>query len=228
MPDRPFDCILIDFYGTIAAGDREAVESTCRTIVQACRLPLSAAEFAIEWGERYFGVVGESNHAAFRTLYECELSSLADRLAWYGIDADPAPFVAQLEAYWRDPPIHADAVDFLGNLDVPVCCVSNADSVPLQTAIAKHDLQFDAIIASEAVRCYKPDPEIFRHALRRMGVNPSRTLHIGDSLHSDISGASKVGITTAWIRREKRIHDIGESIPHHTVASLGELLPFLV
>ncbi|MEK7710620.1 MAG: HAD family hydrolase [Planctomycetota bacterium] len=224
---RQFDVVLIDFYGTIAAGDREAVEAACRTIVQACRLPVSAAEFAIAWGERYFEVVGESNHAAFRTLYECELSSLRDMLARFGIDADPAPFVAQLEAYWRDPPIHADAVDFLSILDVPVCCVSNADSAPLQTAIAKHNLRFDAIIASEAVRCYKPDPEIFRHALRQMGASAARTLHIGDSLHSDISGASKVGITTAWICRETRIHDIGESKPHHTVASLGELHAFL-
>jgi len=227
MCARPFDAILIDFYGTIAAGDREAVESVCREIVNACRLPLSAAEFAVAWGEHYFAVVGGSNHAAFRTLHECELSSLRDMFARFGVDADPAPFVARLEAYWRDPPIHPDAAEFLSGLEMPVCCVSNADSLPLHAAIAKHNLRFDAVVASEAVRCYKPDPEIFRHALQRLNVAPDRALHVGDSLHSDIGGASKIGITTAWICRESRIHDIGESRPDHTVASLCDLRDFL-
>ncbi len=220
---RRFDAVFIDFYGTIAAGDREAVESACRTIVESCHLPVEAAEFAVIWGERYFARVGECNHHAFRTLHECELSSLRDLLMDFGVDADPALFVAQLEAYWRDPPIHADAANLLTHLDLPVCCVSNADVEPLHTAIAKHNLRFDAIVASEAVRCYKPEPEIFRRALDNMGVPASRAIHVGDSLHSDIGGASGLGIATAWIRRDDRIHDIGVSQPTYTMSSLGEL-----
>ncbi len=225
--DGRFDCVLIDFYGTIAAGDREAVESTCQTIVEACELPVSAAEFAIAWGERYFATVGECNHHAFRTLYECELGSLREMLLQYGVVAEPAPFVASLEAYWRDPPIHADAVEFLNRIDLPVCCVSNADAAPLKAAILKHGLQFDAVVSSEAVRCYKPDTGIFRHALNVMGVAPARAMHIGDSLHSDIGGASATGIATAWIRREDRIHDIGVERPTHTVSLLTELCDLL-
>lgn len=139
------------------------------------------------------------------------------------IQADPAPFVAQLEAYWRDPPIHADAVQLLDELNVPVCVVSNADSEPLQAAIAKHGLRFDAVISSEEVRSYKPDGQIFRRALERMGVDASRALHIGDSLHSDVAGAQSVGITAAWICREDRIHDIGRCTPCHTCSSLTDL-----
>ncbi len=223
MPKQAFDCVLIDFYGTIAAGDREAVETTCSTIVTACRLSISAAEFAIRWGERYFRTVGESNHDSFRTLYECEMASLAEMFAELKVKADPTPFVAQLEAYWRDPPIHADAVELLDELKVPICVVSNADSEPLQAAIEKHGLRFDAVISSEAVRSYKPDGHIFRHALDRLGVAPSRAIHIGDSLHSDVSGAQQAGITAAWICREDRIHDIGRGTPCHTCSNLMQL-----
>jgi 2-haloacid dehalogenase/putative hydrolase of the HAD superfamily len=162
--DRQFDAVLIDFYGTIASGDREAVEATCATIVTACKLSMSPAEFAIAWGDRYFRVVAESNHESFRTLYQCEIASLADMLGEFKIKADPEPFVAQLEAYWRNPPIHADAIELLDELSVPVCVVSNADSEPLHAAIEKHGLRFDAVVSSEAVRSYKPDGQIFRHA----------------------------------------------------------------
>jgi 2-haloalkanoic acid dehalogenase type II len=222
-----FDAILIDFYGTIAAGDREAVEAVCATIVTACKLSISPAEFAVTWGERYFAVVAQSSHDAFRTLYECEMTSLAQMFEQLKIQADPAPFVGQLEAYWRDPPIHTDAVELLDELNVPVCVVSNADSEPLQAAIKKSGLRFDAVVSSEAVRSYKPDPRIFQHALDRMGVDASRALHIGDSRHSDVAGAQGVGITAAWICREDRIHDIGQCTPCHTCSSLMELKQFM-
>lgn len=217
-----YDAVFIDFYGTIAAGDRAAVEATCATIVAGCKLSISPAEFAIVWGERYFRIVGQSNHEAFRTLYECEIASLAEILGEFKVNADPVPFVAQLEAYWRDPPIHEDAVELLDELQVPVCVVSNADSEPLHAAIGKHGLRFDAVICSEEVRSYKPDGHIFRQALDRLGVDPSRAIHIGDSLHSDVAGAQQAGIAAAWICRNDRIHDIGQCKPCHTWSSLTE------
>ena len=227
MPGRPFDCLLIDFYGTIAAGDREAVEATCLRIVEDCGLPITAPDFAVIWGERYFATVGRSNHDAFQTLYQCELTSLRDTLADFGQYPDPAPFLIDLEEYWHNPPVHEDAIEFLQELDIPVCCVSNADNKPLLSAIARHRLRFDVVVSSEAVRCYKPEPAIFRHAMRALGVRPDRVLHVGDSLHSDIAGAAAIGITTVWIRRESRIHDIGMDRASFTIRSLAELTEIL-
>lgn len=225
--DRPrYQAVLIDFYGTIAAGDRAAVESTCATIVSACRLSISPGEFAIRWGERFFRVVAESSHSAFRTLYECEMLSLVDTLQEMRVQADPAPFVAQLEAYWRDPPVHPDALEFLRNVRVPVCVVSNADTEPLETAIRKHGLQFDAVVSSESARSYKPDGHIFRQALDRLGVDPAGAVHVGDSLHSDVAGAQALGITAAWVCRDDRIHDIGQGTPCRTCSTLTELMSF--
>jgi 2-haloalkanoic acid dehalogenase type II len=223
-----FDAVLIDFYGTICAGDREAVERACDRIVRRFDVPMPAAEFAIVWGERFFDVVEQSNHRAFRTLYECELSSLVDTLRPFVGDVDPVPYVADLEAYWREAPVHPDAPAFLGGLEVPACCVSNADREPLMTAIARHGLQFEAVVCSEDARSYKPDPVIFEQAIARLGVDPQRTVHVGDSLHSDVGGAAKLGITTVWVCREDRIHDIGESKPDIIVSTLTEIDGVLV
>lgn len=227
MLSHRFDALLIDFYGTICAGDREAVESCCGRIVRECGLDVKPGEFAIRWGERFFATIEQSNHEAFATLYECEMSSLRSMLLEFGVDRDPEGFVADLEAYWRDPPIYGDAVEFLARVDIPVCCVSNADTVPLLTAIEKHNLRFDAVISSEMARCYKPDPQIFQRAFDAIGVAPSGAVHIGDSMHSDIGGAGNAGIQSVWLHRESRIHDIGNGDkckPEFTVTALTEVL----
>jgi 2-haloacid dehalogenase/putative hydrolase of the HAD superfamily len=231
MPEHRFDALLIDFYGTIAAGDHAAVESACLAIVEACGLPLSAAELAIVWGERFFATIDASNHDSFRTLYECELISLRETLAGFGKYPDPKPFVQSLEDYWREPPIHEDALELLSELNragVPVCCVSNADCEALHAAISRHGLRFDHVVCSELARCYKPEEGIFRQALENLGLAAQRVIHVGDSLHSDIGGALKLGINAAWICREQRIHDIGQSTPWRTVSSLDELRPLLL
>ena len=223
MTERQFDGILIDFYGTVCAGDRAAVEAVCRQVVDSCRLPVSPGRLAVSWSERFFDTLESCNHDSFRTLYECVCQSLGDTLKTFNQAPDPAPFVEQLERYWIAPPIYRDAVDFLAAAELPICCVSNADTEPLLTAIEKHDLHFDAIVSSEAARCYKPEPAIFACALDALGIGPDRAVHVGDSLHSDVRGAASLGITTAWICRENRIHDIGFCKPHYTIVSLNEL-----
>lgn len=218
-----YDALLIDFYGTISAGDREAVERACVRIVTELGVGMTAPQFAVAWGERFFDHIERCNGADFRTLYECEILSLRETLAPYDGRGDLDPFVAELEAYWADPPVHDDAFEFLQGVDIPICCVSNADTAPLMSAIQKHGLVFDAIVTSEQARSYKPDVSIFRQAVNRLGLDPSRVMHVGDSLHSDIGGASKLGITTVWIQRDDRIHDIGTAEPHHTISRLTEL-----
>jgi 2-haloacid dehalogenase/putative hydrolase of the HAD superfamily len=138
-------------------------------------------------------------------------------------EIDPHPFVVDLETYWADPPIHDDVLDALARIDLPICCVSNADTAPLLAAMEKHGLQFDHVITSEAVRAYKPDAHIFREALTRLGATSDRAIHVGDSLHSDIGGASRLGIHTAWLCRDDRIHDIGTTRADTVLASLADL-----
>ncbi|MCH7703816.1 MAG: HAD family hydrolase [Planctomycetes bacterium] len=217
------DALFIDFYGTIAAGDRAAVEATCQHIVQTLELPMTAPAFAVMWGERFFATIDASNHDDFRMLHDCETISLAETLSELGLDVDPHPLVGILDEYWHDPPMHADVLRLIETLDLPICCVSNADTIPLTSALEKLGLGFAAVITSEDARCYKPDPAIFAMALDALGVDASRVVHVGDSVHSDVGGAIGAGITAIWLRRDERIHDVGRSSPDHTISSLAEL-----
>lgn len=227
MARRRFDALLIDFYGTISAGDRRVVESTCQRLVESLDLPMTSQQLAVRWGKVFFATIDASNHDSFRTLHECEIVSLRETLTPLVGEFDPAPFVAEIEAYWADPQIHEDVTEFLDGVDLPVCCVSNADTAPLQAAIQRHGIRFDAMVTSEEAGCYKPEPDIFRCALDKLGVDADRAIHIGDSLHSDIQGAKNAGISTAWLCRPDRIHDIGKATPDYEISTLSDTAAFL-
>ncbi len=82
------------------------------------------------------------------------------------------------------------------------------------------------MISSERARCYKPDPRIFREALRVLGLAPGEVLHVGDSLHADVRGAAAVGMRTAWVNR-RGLRGDGGARPDHELRDLDGLLDLL-
>jgi putative hydrolase of the HAD superfamily len=58
---------------------------------------------------------------------------------------------------------------------------------------------FDTILDSFLEGVEKPDPEIFRRALARVGAAPERALHVGDLYHVDVLGARAAGVAPALI-----------------------------
>ena len=117
-------------------------------------------------------------------------------------------------------------MEVLADLPVPVCCVSNADTSDICSAIELHRLRFDGIVTSEDARCYKPEVGIFQKAMHLMKVAADEVLHVGDSLHSDVGGAQRCGIEAVWVCRDRRIHDIGTIDANHKISSLTDLRRF--
>lgn len=61
--------------------------------------------------------------------------------------------------------------------------------------------RFECIVTSASCGFYKSRPEIYLAALDALAAPPSDSLHVGDSLRFDVGGASRVGMSTAWLRR---------------------------
>ena len=59
---------------------------------------------------------------------------------------------------------------------------------------------FDAVVTFEDTGVLKPNPEPFRRALEKLGIEPEEALMVGDWLERDMAGASKVGIKTVYAR----------------------------
>ncbi len=57
---------------------------------------------------------------------------------------------------------------------------------------------FDTVLISDAEGVSKPDPEIFRRALERLGTMADRAVFVGDHPDVDVSGARGAGMKSVW------------------------------
>jgi haloacid dehalogenase superfamily, subfamily IA, variant 3 with third motif having DD or ED/haloacid dehalogenase superfamily, subfamily IA, variant 1 with third motif having Dx(3-4)D or Dx(3-4)E len=70
----------------------------------------------------------------------------------------------------------------------------------------------------------KPHPEPFIRALDTLGAQPEQTLFVGDSLESDIAGAQKIGMQTAWVTGDDTgSTEVGGVSPGFVLESTGDL-----
>jgi HAD superfamily hydrolase (TIGR01509 family) len=86
------------------------------------------------------------------------------------------------------------------------------------TELGLRDL-LEEVVASAEVGSAKPDAAIFAEACRRLGVPPSRVLHVGDSAVEDLEGARAAGLESLLLRRE----DGPANVDGRTLRSLQEL-----
>jgi putative hydrolase of the HAD superfamily len=87
---------------------------------------------------------------------------------------------------------------------------------------------FDGWAFSDEVGAYKPDPAIFRHALREIGgVAPEDAAHIGDLRRTDVAGSRAMGMVS--IRYRGANDDPPEDGPeaHHVLDDHADLVGML-
>lgn len=113
-----------------------------------------------------------------------------------------------------------DAIERLRGLGVRVAVVSNSDgSVGDSLERAGLADMFEFVIDSHQVGVSKPDPAIFEAALDRLGLAPSATWFVGDSVFHDVNGALAVSMGRAVLVDP---YDLGpDTVPR--VSSVAEL-----
>jgi 2-haloacid dehalogenase len=95
-----------------------------------------------------------------------------------------------------------DAQDALRRLAgrFTVVALSNGNLSMLADLFAAGGLTWHCVLSGEMVHAYKPDPAVYRLALQRLDLNPSRTLMV--AAHPwDLRAAAKLGLRTAYVRR---------------------------
>ena len=84
--------------------------------------------------------------------------------------------------------------------------------------------RLDFSVFSSEIGLRKPHPAIFEHALGALGVEPERTLFVGDRLFEDVRGAAELGMTTVqalWFRADE--HPDGAEPDHRAFTQLDVL-----
>jgi putative hydrolase of the HAD superfamily len=80
----------------------------------------------------------------------------------------------------------------------------------------------DGVVSSAVAGAPKPDPAVFREALRMAGVGAAEAVHVGDSARNDVEGARAAGVRALLVLRHGEAPAGVES-----VRSLAELAPLL-
>ena len=152
-------------------------------------------------------------HRAFQTLlaeHDGPDDAFADEL-----------YAAYLQHRFEATPLYADTAALFSSLDptLRLALLSNGNTHPQHLGIAD---RFDVIAFADHTHRPKPAPDLFEYAFERLGCRADETMHIGDSLETDIAGANTVGATSVWLNRDGRPNDTA-IVPDHTIASLAEL-----
>jgi putative hydrolase of the HAD superfamily len=117
-----------------------------------------------------------------------------------------------------------ETLETLRDRGLHLSIVSNIDDDQFEPLFAQLGLTrwFDCTTTSEEARSCKPDPGIFRMALRKAGgPPPEEVVFVGDSVPHDVAGAARLGMTTVLLGGAP---DSAGPAPDHVISRLGELL----
>jgi 2-haloacid dehalogenase len=107
-----------------------------------------------------------------------------------------------LDAY-RMLAAYPDASAVLPNLKAQgyaTAILSNGSPAMLQSAVSAAKLVLDVVLSVDAVRVYKPRPEVYRLASTHLGLTPAEIVFVSSN-RWDIMGAQAFGFGTAWVNR---------------------------
>ena len=158
-------------------------------------------------------------------------AGIASQLPWAS-----APDPATIRHHWRTR-FPASAVGRVGLHEtlaslaaagVRVGVVTNGSVLTQSAKIAQLGIgqYFSTVVISEAAHCQKPDPRIFRYALKEIGSVAAATLFVGDHPVNDVVGSAEAGLVPVWL---EGIHvwPASHALPARRIRALREVLELL-
>ena len=105
--------------------------------------------------------------------------------------------------------------------------LSNADDDFLLPLLDHTGMQFRAVLSSEMVRAYKPDPAPFMRIMEILDIKPGEAVYVGDNQFDDVKGAKSVGMFTVLLNRNGNTLDDNITKPDYELTSFDDLLAIL-
>ena len=226
MSPLRYPFVLLDAGGTLFSA-RDGFGSVYARVLRGHGIDRSAAEWesafraawravsqAIPIGRDRFGFFPGCEAEYWRRIVEGTVTSITGSHAGRDL-VDRA--LTELRREFRKPEawhVYDDVVPALGDLrslGARLGVVSNWDSrLPALLDGLGLARYMDTIVVSHLEGVEKPDPELFRMALAKLGALPEQAIHVGDTPELDVAGAEAAGIASVLIDRESRqISDAG-------------------
>ncbi len=154
-------------------------------------------------------------------LSGADLLGLCDRIA-----------VAYSEARDALVDVYPGAIDTLAHvrkLGIPIALLTNGASLPQRQKIERFGLDriFETILVEEEFGIGKPEPEVYVHALRLLGVKAEEAWMVGDNYEWEIVAPQSLGIRGIWLNHRGVDPATLPVQPFRTIRAIGELIQLL-
>ncbi|HEY0443574.1 MAG TPA: haloacid dehalogenase type II [Candidatus Limnocylindrales bacterium] len=186
-----FDCYgtLIDWESGIARALRDALGPTVR----------AADDELLERYARHEAELESGRYVRYREVLSASARRVGEEL---GIEVgdDAAERFGDSVGDW---PAFTDSAAALARLKTRfrLGVITNCDDDLFARSNARLGVDFDWIVTAQQARSYKPNPNNFEVAFRRIDVPRERILHVAQSLFHDHVVAKRLGLSTVWINR---------------------------
>jgi 2-haloacid dehalogenase len=187
-----FDC-----YGTLI--DWES--GIRRAFRELARVTVDDEEALFEAWEKIQRQKIQGPYAPYAEILQSSFCEAAEQFGYRNAAYSGDAFLASL-ARWEPFPDVNPALLRLSQRH-KLAIISNVDRELLGWTLRHFQVRFDLLITAEDARCYKPNPEIFRYALGKLGCAPEEILHVAFGADYDLRPATSLGLRAAYLNRKQ-------------------------
>ncbi len=235
---RDIEAIFLDVGNTlrIVVEDAEFQAQACQQLVELSGKQVSQEEFFDQMAARW---------KAYRKWSFEHLTEASEKELWtrFMLPDCPAerigPLAGKLTRLWRDhdgrrvprPDVTHTVVELNRRGYVLGIIANTITETEIPDWLEEDHLTdyFKAVVLSSKVQFRKPGPEIYLEAARRAGVDPARSVYVGDNPIRDVEGSRKAGFGMTIIlfdplRPPKETPKSEDCQPDRIITSCSDLL----
>ena len=209
------EAFVFDAYGTLY--DVHSVHARC----EAC-WPGKGMQLSQLWRARQLEYTWQRSlmrrYAPFSTVTRAALAYACEAL---GLELSAAQVESLMAEYLRLA-VYPDVRATLKELHAKRAILSNGSPDMLLPLVKHSGLEFDAVLSVDALEVFKPAPQVYELAVRRLSVAKERICFVSSN-GWDAQGAKSYGFSVCWINRLKAPLDRLGFKPDAILTSFGDL-----
>jgi 2-haloacid dehalogenase len=210
------EAMVFDAYGTLF--DVHSVVARCESCWPGKGAPLSqlwrAKQLEYTWQRSLM-----QRYVPFSTVTREALAYACEAL---GLALDRAREEALMQEYLRLA-TYPDVAATLKKLGKKQAILSNGSPDMLLPLVERSGLRFDAVISVDELKVYKPAPQVYELAVRKLGTEKGQIGFVSSNCW-DAMGAKSYGFKVYWINRAGAPVDRLGFRPDAILGSLDEVL----